>query len=621
VGPAHEQNNKKTVECVQNTAMLRQVFFALSALALTLLPLHAQVAGQQVVITTRDGGPPQMMNRDQPVKSGTAVIRGRVVANDTGTAIRRAQVRLSGGDAGVKSALTDANGRYEFKDLPAGRVTLNVSKGGFVSMQYGQTRPFEPGRPIELSEGQRLDKVDIALPRGSVVSGRVVDEFGEPVTDAMVTAMRMSYANGRKRLVPAGRIGQTNDLGQFRIYGLPPGDYYISATYRDLASFALDIGAVSAGSGSGSMPSSGYAPTYFPGTASATDAQRVSVGVGQEMTGLDISLLPVKLAHVTGQAMSSDGRPLAGAMVMLMPASRDSGFFMPGGTTRTNASGQFTLNGVAPGDYSLQVRSTGPMMIDAGGGGMLFSMSTDGPGAAPRREPEFASVPLAVNGDDISGVVVTTTHGAKASGRVVFENGSRPDTTSQIRVMSPSADPDGGPTIGGGTGQVRDDGQFDLSGLVGSHLIRPASLPNGWILRSVHVNGVDITDTGYDFKPGEDVGGLEILLTQRTTEVDGTATNAQGQALKDYTVVVFSADETKWTLPMTRWTQSARPDQEGRFRIRNLPAGSYYAVAVDYVAQGEWNDPQWLTRMRDRAITFRVSESSATSLNLTLAGG
>ena len=130
--------------------------------------------------------------------------------------------------------------------------------------------------------------------------------------------------------MPAGRIGQTNDLGQFRIYGLPPGDYYVTATYRDLGSFAMDFGmGAPNGSGSGSMPTSGYAPTYYPGTPSPTDAQRVSVSVGQEMTGVDISLLPVKLARVTGQATSSDGRPLSGAMIMLMPASRDGGAMRP----------------------------------------------------------------------------------------------------------------------------------------------------------------------------------------------------------------------------------------------------------------------------------------------------
>ena len=71
---------------------------------------------------------------------------------------------------------------------------------------------------------------------------------------------------------------------------------------------------------------------------------------------------------------------------------------------------------------------------------------------------------------------------------------------------------------------------------------------------------------------------------------------------------------------MTRWTQSARPDQEGRFRLQNLPAGNYYAIAVDYVAQGEWGNPEWLARARDKATTFTLSEGSTQPLNLKLSG-
>src|SRR5258708_18176400 len=108
-------------------------------------------------------------------------------------------------------------------------------------MQYGQNRPFEPGRPLDLADAQKMDKVDVSLPRGGVLAGRVVDELGEAVADADVTAMRMQFANGKRRLVPSRRNSTTNDLGQFRVYGLPPGEHHVSATLRNPSSITMDL--------------------------------------------------------------------------------------------------------------------------------------------------------------------------------------------------------------------------------------------------------------------------------------------------------------------------------------------------------------------------------------------
>ena len=580
----------------------------------------AQVVTQQVVVGGE--GPMQMLPPGRQAKTGTGILRGRVVAADSGATVRRAQVRISGPDIGSKGALTDANGRYEFKDLPAGRFNLSVIKSGFVTMQYGQRRPFEPGRPIDLSDGQLLEKVDVALPRGSVLAGRVVDEFGEPVADATVSAMRMQFANGRRRLVNAGRMAPTNDLGQFRIYGLAPGEYYVSATLRTMDTMVMDIMGTQGGP-TGSNQNSGYAPTYYPGTPSPSEAQRVSVGIGQELSSVDISLQPVRLAKITGTAVSSEGKPMGGAMIMLMPSSRDAMMFMPGGTSRTNASGQFTLNGVAPGDYTLQLRSMGAIMSEvAGATAMVFSVKTDdGPPASPSsaQEAEFASVPVSVSGDDIAGLVVTSTRGAHGTGKVIFDGGAMPEGTTALRVMAPSADIDGGPAIGGVPAAVKENGTFELSGMVGTRLLRPMNLPKGWYLHNVRYNGADVTDAGVEFKPGEDLSGLEVHLTQQTTTLTGTVTDDKGEASKDYTVVVFSTDQQKWVLPGNRWMSSARPDQSGQFRVSNLPAGSYYAVAVEYVAQGEWSDPDWLQRARDKATEFTLSDGSTKAVELKLS--
>ncbi|HMC75989.1 MAG TPA: carboxypeptidase-like regulatory domain-containing protein, partial [Vicinamibacterales bacterium] len=192
-----------------STTRFSAVVCALAIAAASVPAAQAQiVTTQQIQIGPGgDGGPLQMLPPGRQARTGTSSLRGRVIAIDTGTGVRRAQVRISGPDIGTKTALTDAQGRFEFRDLPAGRFNVSVSKSGFVTMSYGQNRPFEPGRPIELADAQKMEKADISLPRGSVLAGRVSDEVGEAVAEAEVTAMRMQFTNGKRKLVPSGRTG------------------------------------------------------------------------------------------------------------------------------------------------------------------------------------------------------------------------------------------------------------------------------------------------------------------------------------------------------------------------------------------------------------------------------
>jgi hypothetical protein len=447
-----------------------------------------------------------------------------------------------------------------------------------------------------------------------------VDEIGEAVAEAEVTAMRMQFTNGKRKLVPSGRNGTTNDLGQFRIYGLPPGEYYVSATLRNINSMVMDMLGGSGGP-TGSNQNSGYAATYYPSTPSPGEAQRVALTVGQELASVDIQLQPVKLSKITGSAVGSDGKPMAGAMVMLMPAMKDAMLFMPGGTSRTDANGNFTLNSVTPGEYSLQIQSMGGM-IQAAGVNMSFTFRTDGGGAAQpaSNEREFAVTTVNVTGDDITGMVVVGTRGAKATGTITYGDGAKPDGTAGIRVMAPAVDNDSNPMPMFGGSNVKDTGAFEVEGLVGLRIFRATNLPKGWILKSVKANGENVTDKGLEFKPGEDVSGIEIELTSKTTGITGGVTDDKSQPLKDFTVVVFAEDQAKWTLPQTRWTGSSRPDQDGRFKFNNLPPGAYYAIAVEYVAQGEWSDPDWLARAAKKATRFTLDEGGTKTLDLKLSG-
>lgn len=586
------------------------------------------VAGAQVMVTREavagDALPFPMPGRQ--MKTGTGQIRGRVLAAETGAPIRRAQVRITGPDITPKAALTDGEGRFEFRELPAGRFTVNASKSGFVNVQFGQTRPFESGRPIELADKQVLDNADIVMPRGSVIAGRIVDEFGEPMPDVSVTALRQQWSGGRRRLTPApGRIAQTNDLGQFRLYGLPPGEYYVSATMRNTGAEFMAIEMLAAeglrgGAGpSGSTPTSGYAPTYFPGTPTVSDAQKVTLIAGQENQSVDFALVAVRLAKVTGIVVGSDGKPLTGAMISLAPASRGDFVLSMGGSARTNQEGAFTLSSVAPGEYTLQANSMQVITSSDGGNTMVFRMNAGGGGEGGQ---EFGSLPLTVAGEDIPNLVLVTSKGATATGRVTFDDGTKPPATNNIRISAMSADSDGpGISFGGpGSGALKPDGAFELKGMAGTRIIRAVNLPPGWMLKAVRLNGVDVTDSGIDFKTGDAVAGIEVVLTSRVTTITGTATAGDGAPLKDYTVVVFADNAELWRVPNTRWVSGRRPDQEGRFKFENLPPGTYHAVAVDYIPQGEWNDPDVLERLKGKGRRFTLGEGGNETLTLKLAG-
>ena len=610
---------------MRNLRIITLGLLSLVFLVFVLVLAGSPAGAQQVIINGSSSDLPMQLPGMGPrqFKTGTARIRGRVISSDNGAPVRRAQVRISGPDIASKTALTDAEGRYEFRDLPGGRFNLSATKSGYVSVQYGQTRPNESGKAIELVDAQVLERADISMPRGSVISGRVLDEFGDPVADAVVNAMRSAWAGGRRRLQPSGRTATTNDLGQFRIYGLAPGDYFVSATLRGGDFGMLEI-AMAASSGvagaagpSASSPTSGYAPTYFPGTANAAEAQRIQLAVGQEAQNTEFTLLPVRLVKIAGTVVGSDGRPVEGSMVSAVPRGGDSGLFSMGSTARSDKNGSFTLTNVTPGEYTLQTRAV-QIMTSGGGDTMMFSARVGGPDGAGG-DAESGSLPVTVGGEDLANVVILTSKGATASGHVIFEGAAKPNSLTGIRISASPAESEGPMLVmGGGSASVKADGTFELRGLSGARIIRPAGLPPGWMLKGVRVNGAEVTDTGVDFKTGEAVTGVEVVVTSKVTEVSGTVNATNGDPVKDYTVVVFSDEPQRWTVPNSRYVHGARPDHEGRFQVKNVPPGGYYAIATEYIAQGEWGDPDVLERLKAKATKFSLDEGEMKKLELKM---
>lgn len=492
-------------------------------------------------------------------------------------------------------------------------------KSGYMNVQYGQTRPFESGKPIELADKQAMDDVVIAMPRGGAISGRVVDEFGDPLSDANVSAARLSWTNGKRRLTPVpGRSWPTDDLGRYRIFGLPPGEYYVTATLRNgnsemMADLPMMLTGVEPPAGApGSVPRSGYAVTYFPGTPNASEAQRVTVTAAQESSNVDFPLSAVRLAKISGFVMTSEGKPAGGTILSLSPATREVVIGLETSSARTAQDGSFTINNVTPGDYLLRAEAIQVTTATQGdGNAMVFrAVRIGGEGG----EQESGSMTLGVSGEDLSNITLITTKGGSATGRVVFDGEPKPPMTG-IRLMSSPLDL-GAPNGAFGGASVKEDGTFELKGLFGARMIL-VNGPPAWRLRSVKLNGSDITDIGADFKAGETYN-LEVELTRKTTTIAGGVTASDGAPVKDYTVVVFSENPDLWRLARTRWVSGTRPDQDGRFKVSNMPAGAYYAVAVEYIPTGEWGDPELLDRLKSHAKRFSLDEGSSQTLDLKL---
>ena len=517
--------------------------------------------------------------------AATAVIRGRVLTADTGTPVRRAQVRaVAAGRRGNRLVTTDEQGVFELRDLPGGRWNITASKAGFVTMSFGQRRPFEAGRPIEITDAQIMERVDLVLPRGAAITGRLLDEFGDPVARARVQAQRYQLVQGTRRLTPIGIRAQSDDTGAFRLYGLMPGEYYVSAVLRALP---VDDPA----------DTTSYAPTYYPGTGSVTEAQAVSLDVGAEAS-ISFALMPVRTARITGSVLSSTGAPLANARVMLTAADSigaPRAAFGAGG--RVQSDGTFTLSNVAPGSYT------------------LVALSGGGRNAAPDSERGFATVTVA--GEDLSGVTVITSRGATLRGTVRGAWGTTaepPIRRLQVTAQSVPFDP----TLRSRPTRADADGTFTLTNLFGPSIIRVSRLSPEWMVEAILVAGSDVTDTPFDFRPNQTIDSAEIVLTDRITQVAGTVRERDGSPSTDFTLVVFPEDDTRWT-PLSRFVRSARPDQQGLVKIIGLPPNDrYLAVAVNYLEEGGASDPVFLESIKGRASRFRLDQGASATVDLTL---
>ena len=437
---------------------------------------------------------------------------------------------------------------------------------------------------MEVDRGKDVPVIDLALRRSCTIAGRVVDEFGEPVTLATVSAReRYERDDGTPRQFQRD-AARTNDLGQFRISGLPAGKYFLVAEPPTLGPDDIEDG-----------DRAKRVDTYYPGTADFDAAQPIRLAPGQTMEVAIALARPIRTMRVSGSVVDAGGkppRPGASVSVSGMEASR---YYKH---VPLQDDGTFTVPGVLPGAYSLRV------FLRAAGG----------------RPQEWGLARATVAGRDVSGIVIRTGRGSTLSGRVVFEGASVPPAGStRIRVEETGEDSSGFSSL---IGSVGEQGTFTLAPLFAECLIRVFE-PPGWTLKAVRVNGRDVTDTPVMFDGRETITGAEIVLTDRVTHLDVSVQTDEGRPVEPAYVVVMPDDPGKWRLIESRYHRKTWAEGGKPVTFDALPPGDYFAYALTADAALADSDESWLTvtgRLRKTATKFSLREGEQKALLLKPVG-
>lgn len=282
-------------------------------------------------------------------------------------------------------AITDQDGRFVFDALAPGEYRLNAQKIGFAPLLGPGSRPGT----IQVAAGQTVDGVNVQLQKGGVIAGKVLDPSGEPLADARVTAMRRINLPGMAaapRFTPAPMQGsqQTNDLGEFRLSGLPPGEYYVAA----MPQRAMGFGGAATTSASTGNARTAITTTYYPGTTDQAAAQAVVVAAGAEVGNIVFTMQSAPAFRVSGVVVDEEGKPVARAMVMLMGDPRAGMFMGPVGSAQSQDDGRFAIGDVPSGSYRLT--ASVPMSVTSAGarGGVSGGMFTSfGSGIGGMEQP------------------------------------------------------------------------------------------------------------------------------------------------------------------------------------------------------------------------------------------
>jgi len=485
-------------------------------------------------------------------------IEGVVVEAGSGRPLPLVTVQLQA-TAGLLVTSTRADGSFVLPSVPAGPYSLKAELGGYIPEAYG-TAPAGYSAPIQqLASGQKLSGIRLSLSRGAVISGRLLDDRGDVVVGTVVEALKTSYKDGLRD----PRVVQSvvsNDLGEYRLFMLRPGEYQIRILPSTLAPTL--------------RPNSSI-PFYFPGTIDVKAAQPLDLHEGETLAGVNFTAIPTRTRRITGSVQGHGGD---GVGVLLSPTNGTTAVQQ----TLNPSDPVFQFFDVAPGSYTLVARTS----------------------------EVRSAIPLDVRNADLLNMRISLGSGFRIPARVHMEGhgpGDDPELEKIYFVMRPET---AAPGLEGDTYSPFPNGRLTLELPAGDHRI-DLTQPEGAYVKSATLGGVDVLNAGLRVTGSVD-GTVEILFASDVGSLDG---RVEGTAGRDVTVVLVPNAARRGQRALFK---SVNADPAGGFRFQKVPPGDYKVFAWTEENGGPWRDPEYLRKYEDRGTPVRIDPERKTTLDRSI---
>jgi hypothetical protein len=454
-----------------------------------------------------------------------------------------------------------------------------VTRVGFVAAEYGQRKPDTPGAVLMLHAGQELKDLQFRLIPAGVISGKIYDDDGEPLPSVQVSAVRQVYSEGKRSRASAS-FAATNDLGEYRLFGLAPGRYFVSCVYPrwnrgDPEDETIDT------------QEEGYAKLYYPGTPDVAKAGPITIKAGEEVSSIDVLMRKVPVHQVRGNVYNQiTHKPGVGVVLILLPKANNHEWDYAGSSEVQKSDGSFAIPEVLPGSYTLisfwfdeEISHVNQQAIDVGDA-------------------------------DVEGLAVTVSPGTNVSGHIVWEG--RPAMEKDELTVTPQAvDVPAGMR---GQSRVGRDNLFTLKGLgEGSYRAEVTGMSKDCYLKDMHYGEASVLKDGFTVTRGE-AGSLEIVLSSRGARVEGTVMDSDGLPQAGLSVVLVPELSQREN---SQKYKTASTDQYGHFDLHGIAPGDYKLFSWVEVEVGAWEDPEFLRPFEEKGQRIVLQDGDHSTVKVT----